>query len=354
VTEGGFYISRQSRSGNGADDYSGPFSPQEVEQQLRDHKIKSTDLVWSADQMDWQEVRSVFEEPPVLPVPAGHQKWIYGLVAMALLGSLYLVAIHRAPLFGSNLRLASSRLLPQAELRKFASVTSLDLEKFGAQGLVEHTWAGAVEYLVIGTNLEPGKELSLQLKGVPETLVGATEATLSVKLKLHSDYNEFTLDQLKAGRALPEGEYRVALKSEKGEILFAGGFFVGGLKNDLYQNRLTEFHHLLADQSRQELEEADQVLDVILQNSELEKKKSMKTQMAGLIQARTTQIANDRIYQKKIWSDVIAIWTAWTDTVPSSEQMSIIYKLKSQISSLQNQTWGNGLPLSPEDRARER
>ncbi|MCB9025283.1 MAG: DUF4339 domain-containing protein [Bdellovibrionaceae bacterium] len=129
--------------------------------------------------------------------------------------------------------------------------------------------------LVIATNVKPGSEIIVQLKGIGETLIG--EHTLVHNINHIVNENIFTLKRIKRndGRFLPYGKYIISIsctncRYNENLVLTEGMEYLGKIENKKnYSFDLNNYHskvRLLAESELIELKNIANALDV--QNEE--------------------------------------------------------------------------------------
>jgi hypothetical protein len=186
----------------------------------------------------------------------------------------------------------------------------------------------------VSSNLPDGAKFDVYLEGVSETLVGKRHSSAKVTVAIAKNLGKTDPIRLAQGASLPMGEYQVfatesdqqpesvaailktlqPLNAAKTDRLPAGlkllarrTYFLGGLKDDSYQQKLRDYHTQLAQKARIELADLKdlgnaldkQMQDTIRQFKAIRKGKGIT---AG---------------KKKAWSKFHADWMrdqiAWLD-----------------------------------------
>jgi hypothetical protein len=130
----------------------------------------------------------------------------------------------------------------------------------------------------LATSMADGAAFDLEIEGVADTLLNHTDfkakASIAVANRLGRSNPIRTID----GRPVPRGEYIVKVyeagKSGDGATpLLKKAYFLGGVKDDTYRERLKEYHDRLTQKAKAELEELKQFLSSVeqqLQSSQAE------------------------------------------------------------------------------------
>lgn len=207
------------------------------------------------------------------------------------------------------------------ELLKAAAATSLATGGPSvAVGISKENMNSPVLYLA--SNLPDGARFDIYIEGVPETLV--SQLSVSLKIGVVLDHRlAVSKPVLLDGKPLIRGEYRVyavesetqpesvkailskmqPLNAEKTDKLPTGikllarkGYFLGGLKDAAYNQKLHEYHEGLKQKARLEIEELKQFV------TQLEGQ--MNTTVAQFSMFRKTKVAA----KKKNWFAFADFW----------------------------------------------
>lgn len=187
--------------------------------------------------------------------------------------------------------------LSRNEYRELISAIDESLEKMGPAasiGIINNDAKskGLPIYFAVGTNLQDGTELKLNVWSTPGTLLSLNNVSVESKLVV-KDGIAFSPGMYgKEGGPLAEGEYQVMVscqkcksilleenKKEKEISLAHKAYFIGGKKNSKYLEELKMIQDQFNQKSKGELIEAAQLIDMIRkQFNELKANRSELTQ----------------------------------------------------------------------------
>lgn len=128
------------------------------------------------------------------------------------------------------------------------------------------------------TSAQPdGTEFELEIEGVPGTLLNHTDFRATAKVAIANRLGRSNPVRTLDGRPVPRGEYWVKVfeagKLGQGQPLLKKGYFLGGVRDETYRERLKEYHVRLAEKAKAEREELKQFLASVeqqLQSSQTE------------------------------------------------------------------------------------
>lgn len=116
---------------------------------------------------------------------------------------------------------------------------------------------------LVSSPLPDGTVFDIEVEGVPDTLLNHTEFFAKSRATLASRWGRSDAIRTPDGRPVPRGEYWVRVfEAGKGgagaQPLSRKGYFLGGVRDDTYRDRLKEYHVRLAEKAKAELEELKQ------------------------------------------------------------------------------------------------
>jgi len=145
------------------------------------------------------------------------------------------------------------------DTRALRDAAAADLRREGpVAALAKSSHETVAPSFYITSNLKDGAKLDVRVQGVSDTLVNRFEIVAQTSTEL-SEHIAHTRNFLRAdGHPFNRGEYIVSVMHE-GKLLAQRTYFVGGNKDQKYQDALRKYHEHLAKQARSELVELKQI-----------------------------------------------------------------------------------------------
>ncbi len=125
----------------------------------------------------------------------------------------------------------------------------------------------------LATNLPDGATLDVLIEGVPETLLERFRLTVRASAVVRNGLARTPAFRQENGLPFPRGEYRISvscgscdksiLSQGNGRVLTQKTYFIGGVKDADYDQKLATYHEQLRIQAQDELGELKQVLETL-------------------------------------------------------------------------------------------
>ena len=173
---------------------------------------------------------------------------------------------------------------------------------------------------LVATSLPDGTVFDLEVEGVPDTLLNHTEFKAKTRATISHRWGRTEPVRTPDGRPIPRGEYWVQVfESGKGgtaaKPLSRKGYFLGGVRDDTYRDRLKEYHQRLADKAKAELEELKQFVTTVekqfqASQAEFDKFRRAKGKKAAAAAARSWAVFHGKWAQFD--AQLTGTMQAWT------------------------------------------
>lgn len=278
------------------EEHEGPFSREDLLHKIDQGLVISSDYVWAEGMTDWLPVEKVpvfsshIKDPrPQLPVYAEvppipeqqmgfsapqepikpersrprvslRKNWKKGLSLVALvLGGVLLF-------FTLSERYAALPQFSDVSVDDYVSLKAAAKRSFSGPGsgprlavAISNMDPMSPSFYVSG-NQKDGTEVEIQIDGVADTLIGLPKISRVIKVTLDHGWAKTPPFHRANGQVLPVGEYRITARSKDGATMISSkkGYFLGGPRDQAYDQKLKLYHDELRQQAQQELAELKQ------------------------------------------------------------------------------------------------
>jgi len=321
-----WYISRQS------DELEGPFSEDELRKRHAQGQLKLDTLVWNESMPDWLPAGEVLREtkwslPKIeqlakaaaaqQPPPRSYTSyWV--IAGVALVGALAYSLLSR-PSFPvlNDVSAQDAKSLKTATHTVGQPIAAIAMSLNDLSSPQFH----------IATNLPDGERIDVLLRGLQETLVDVMPMPIKTSLIVKKGLALSPSFRQENGLPLPRGEYILSV-NQGPKVLAQQTFFVGGVRDQAYEESLRHFHERMKAQAG-ELLALKQVTELVARDlsevSEAVKKpRAPKTRLAKRWTVARDQIKVEMLRSSGYYKEISSPLRAEVDLLNSIHHSLVV------------------------------
>lgn len=208
----------------------------------------------------------------ILPIKKHQRKLFIGLVVSIL----FFISMN----IFFKLRIPNLPGIDHSEAREMYAAMTESLEQYSPTAVTHLSKSDITKPIFyIASNLPENTELKLYIEGISETLLDAFNISIEATIKIHNGIAQSPIFVQEDGKVFPIGEYKVIVKciacdhffqtkklennTQKEYIINEKHFFLGGIKDQNYDQKLKLYHEKIKVQAMSELIELKQLIDNI-------------------------------------------------------------------------------------------